>query len=90
MIAIYRVLEQLMWICAIWACFQLIPLPPLAGSEVVSALLPYDLRQKYESLAQYSMIIFLILIFTGAFAVISWFAKVWIGLNQILYNAMMS
>ncbi len=84
MIAIYRIFKEMMLICSIWAFFQLIPLPPLAGSEIVSALLPHDLRVKYESLAQYSFFIFLALIFTGAFRILIVFAQGWIILSEWL------
>ncbi|NRA65244.1 MAG: site-2 protease family protein [Pseudobacteriovorax sp.] len=89
MIAIYRVLQNMVMICAFWAIFQLIPLPPLAGSEVVSALLPYDLRQKYESIAPYSMIIFILLIFSGAFRILAWIAQIWIGLSTVFVQSIL-
>ena len=46
--------------------FNLIPLPPLDGSKVVESFLSYTAMQKYEKLSQYSFIILLALMFTGA------------------------
>ena len=89
-IAVERLLKGLTFICAIWALFQLIPLPPLAGSEIVSALLPYDLKQKYEALAQYSFIIFIVLIFSGAFRILAVIAQVWVSLAYSFFSALLS
>jgi Zn-dependent protease len=54
------------------AFFNLIPLPPLDGSKVIESFLPYDLAQKYESIAQYSFFILLGLMFTGVLSVLSY------------------
>lgn len=51
--------------------FNLIPLPPLDGSKILEAFLPYDLARKYEQLAQYSFWILMALLISGAFAVLS-------------------
>ncbi len=48
------------------AFFNLIPVPPLDGSGIVEGLLPRELAEKYRGLRRYSMIFFMILIFTGA------------------------
>jgi Zn-dependent protease len=48
--------------CAL-AIFNLIPIPPLDGHHILASVLPYQLRQKYLSLYQYSFI----LIFIAAF-----------------------
>lgn len=53
------------------AIFNLIPVPPLDGSKIVESFLPYSMQQKYESLQQYSVIILLALMFTGAISVLS-------------------
>lgn len=44
---------------------NLIPIPPLDGSRVVSALLPPRLSIQYESIQSYGFMILLVLIFTG-------------------------
>ncbi len=51
--------------------FNLIPLPPLDGSKVVEVFLSYEASRKYEALAQYSFYIFMALLMTGAFSVLS-------------------
>lgn len=50
--------------------FNLIPLPPLDGSKIVEAFLPYEAARKYESIAQYSFFILIGLLMTGAFRVL--------------------
>jgi Zn-dependent protease len=50
--------------------FNLVPLPPLDGSKMVQSFLPYQLSEKYESLAQYSFFILLALLWTGVFRVL--------------------
>lgn len=45
--------------------FNLIPIPPLDGSRVVSGLLPLDLSHKYDSLAPYGFIIVIFLFYSG-------------------------
>ncbi|MBI2711326.1 MAG: site-2 protease family protein [Bdellovibrio sp.] len=46
--------------------FNLIPLPPLDGSKVVSIFLPYEAARKYEALTQYTFFILMGLLLTGA------------------------
>lgn len=45
------------------AVFNLIPIPPLDGHHILSALLPYSLRQKYMELYRYSFILMFIVAF---------------------------
>ena len=47
------------------ALFNLIPIPPLDGSHIVSAFLPYRLLQLYRYLEPVGFIIILILFYTG-------------------------
>jgi Zn-dependent protease len=47
------------------AVFNLLPVPPLDGSGILSGLLPEDLARQYDSLTPYGFIILLVLIFTG-------------------------
>ena len=56
----------------VWfAFFNLLPVPPLDGSKILSELLPYDLAWKYENMVgQYGFYILIALVFTG---VSSWF-----------------
>lgn len=45
--------------------FNILPIPPLDGSRVISAILPYKAEQAYNSLEQYGFIIILVLAFSG-------------------------
>lgn len=46
--------------------FNLLPFPPLDGSKIVESMLPYPAMLKYEKLSQYSIVLLLVLMFTGA------------------------
>ena len=48
----------------ILAVFNLIPIPPLDGSWILSAILPYRIQQFYDKTRAYSFIILLIIFFT--------------------------
>lgn len=53
-----------------FAVFNLLPIPPLDGSDIVAEFLPFNARQKYESIARYGSLILLVLVFSGAFSYI--------------------
>ena len=48
----------------ILAAFNLIPIPPLDGSKMVSSMLDYNAARKFEELQRYSFVIFLVFILT--------------------------
>jgi Zn-dependent protease len=52
--------------------FNLIPLPPLDGSKMVESFLPFNAARKYEQLAQYSFLILIVLLWSGAFKVLAY------------------
>jgi len=45
--------------------FNLVPVPPLDGSKIVSGILPPELSMKYERISPYGFVIILVLIYTG-------------------------
>ena len=64
----WKVLEFGVTINLLLAFFNLIPVPPLDGSKVVTGLLPRGLAIRYEHLERYGMFLFVILIMTGVAA----------------------
>ena len=71
--------------------FNLIPLPPLDGSKVVEAFLPYNAVRKYEQIARYSFLILLGLLWLGAFRVLAYpiiyCSDLTLGLMAMLFRA---
>jgi Zn-dependent protease len=63
--------------------FNLLPLPPLDGSRVVSSLLPNRLAYEYNKLEDYGLYILLGLLFLGIFE------KLILPIVQTLQNAML-
>ena len=53
-----------------FAVFNMLPLPPLDGSRVVSSFLSGELAEKYQLIERYSFIIFIVLIMTPIFSYI--------------------
>lgn len=53
------------------AIFNLIPIPPLDGSNMVLSFLGYEASQKFMALQQYSFFLLLFLMFSGALKVIT-------------------
>jgi Zn-dependent protease len=47
------------------AFFNLIPVPPLDGSGVLSAILPLEWARRYESIGRFGMLVLILLIATG-------------------------
>lgn len=59
-----------MYINILLAAFNLLPLPPLDGAEIVNVLLPDVWARRFQQLAPYSFLIFMILYFTGLLGVL--------------------
>ncbi|MBI4370094.1 MAG: site-2 protease family protein [Elusimicrobia bacterium] len=64
---LYQVLGYMVLINLYLMVFNLLPIHPLDGSQVVAALLPRDWLSRYEGLAPYGFIIIMILMMTGLF-----------------------
>jgi len=47
------------------AVFNLLPIPPLDGSQILSGLLPDHLARRYETFSRYGFIIIFLLLLTG-------------------------
>ncbi len=62
-------LALIIYINLILMVFNLIPIPPLDGSKILSAFLPHDLKLKYLSLERFGFI-FVILVVWLAFPLI--------------------
>ena len=61
----FTILAQMININMGLAAFNLIPIPPLDGSKVLQAFLPFKYLRHYYWLEQYGMIILLVLLLTG-------------------------
>lgn len=60
-------LKQFFYTSLALGCFNLIPVPPLDGSWILSGLLPHRFSNFIERTRQYSFVIFLILVMTPVF-----------------------
>lgn len=61
-------LRAVLWLIVVYninfGVFNLIPLPPLDGSRILMAVLPYEMQYRLAALERYSMLIFIIFIAT--------------------------
>ena len=46
--------------------FNLVPIPPLDGSKMLHAILPYEAQRGYEAIEQYGFLLLFVLAFSGA------------------------
>jgi Zn-dependent protease len=71
--------EAMVWVNAILAVFNLIPLPPLDGAAVLQLLLPADMAEAYERVVgPYGYFILLVLMISGALGWVSQLAKLYV------------
>lgn len=61
-----RVMWQSMGFNVLLAAFNMIPIPPLDGSRVLTWLLPPKLRDGYDALGRYGMLILVVLMISGS------------------------
>ncbi len=59
---IYKFLAAMVWINLVLCFFNLLPLPPLDGSGIVTGLLPPALAREYQRVGRYGIFILLALI----------------------------
>lgn len=61
------------YICSyniVFAVFNILPIPPLDGSQLLAEFLPPSAKEKYLRFARYGMFVLILLIFTGVFSYI--------------------
>ena len=47
------------------AFFNLIPIPPLDGSQILQGFLPYEMREKYLNIGRFGFLIIIVLLWLG-------------------------
>jgi Zn-dependent protease len=63
----YLICQASVFVNLILGVFNLIPIPPLDGSNVLAYFLPPDLAYKYMALRRYGFVILIVLIMSGRF-----------------------
>lgn len=66
------ILGNLIIINVVLGVFNLLPIPPLDGSRILSGLLPPDLAYSYARIEPYGFIILMLLLWFGVFGYIVW------------------
>ena len=64
---LYYLLAYSVMINAVLAIFNLIPIPPLDGSRILSALLPGEMKIYFAKIEKFGMLILLLLLMTDTF-----------------------
>ncbi len=64
--ALFNMLYFGVWINCVLAIFNLLPIPPLDGSHILTGFLPDSLARAYWGLGRYSMVLVILLVASGA------------------------
>ena len=67
---LHMMLAAFVMINLVLMVFNLLPIPPLDGGHVMEMMLPWDLRAKYQRLAQFGILILLGLMWFGVLSLI--------------------
>lgn len=79
-------LGLIVYINLLLAIFNLVPIPPLDGSRILSCFLPYSWQEKFYSLEKYGMFLVLLFVMFGfnfIFPIIGFLFKIITGFNFI-------
>lgn len=66
------IITHLIIINVVLGVFNLIPIPPLDGSRILTGILPQDLASQYSLIEPYGFLILIFLLWTGIFGRIIW------------------
>ena len=66
------IIENLIIINIVLGVFNLLPIPPLDGSRILSGILPRDLAFQYSLIEPYGFLILILLLWLGVFERIIW------------------
>jgi Zn-dependent protease len=67
---LFLLFQQAIFLNVGLAIFNLIPIPPLDGSHILEALLPYEAAQKFQAIQRYGGILLMLLVFTPVLSII--------------------
>ncbi len=67
---LYMILYYMYLYNVVFAVFNLIPIPPLDGSQILYVFLPYKAKLVYDRFARYGYLILLLLVISGLFGYI--------------------